>query len=219
MPILNADKAQSIIVLKRSMNPGFAGIENELFYNDKTSAAVRRCEDVAVEARCGDEDGVNAAQRARFGSRRRSRSARARSTRRRRREAAERRLGGAPRRPRRVARRETDEWNRARGREAARRGGARRDRQRTRGASRGAHACREFDRRERQPARALPLSHRGSARAGRGEARHDADRGTPPAQRPRYIVSGNLVAIHVTPKEVLAERVENVLTARHAGAP
>ena len=42
---------------------------------------------------------------------------------------------------------------------------------------------------------------------------------TPPAQRPRYIVSGNLVAIHVTPKEVLAERVENVLTARHAGAP
>ncbi|HEY8796019.1 MAG TPA: NAD(P)(+) transhydrogenase (Re/Si-specific) subunit beta [Gemmatimonadaceae bacterium] len=37
MPILNADKAQNVIVLKRSMNPGFAGIENELFYNDKTS--------------------------------------------------------------------------------------------------------------------------------------------------------------------------------------
>ena len=37
MPILNADKAQSIIVLKRSMNPGFAGIENELFYDDKTT--------------------------------------------------------------------------------------------------------------------------------------------------------------------------------------
>ena len=35
MPILNADEAQSVIVLKRSMNPGFAGIENELFYNDK----------------------------------------------------------------------------------------------------------------------------------------------------------------------------------------
>jgi NAD(P) transhydrogenase subunit beta len=31
MPILNADHARSIIVLKRSMNPGFAGIENELF--------------------------------------------------------------------------------------------------------------------------------------------------------------------------------------------
>jgi H+-translocating NAD(P) transhydrogenase subunit beta len=37
MPILDAEKAQSIIVLKRSMNPGFSGIENELFYNDKTS--------------------------------------------------------------------------------------------------------------------------------------------------------------------------------------
>ena len=41
----------------------------------------------------------------------------------------------------------------------------------------------------------------------------------PNAQRPRYIVSGNLVAIHVSPRDVLAERVENVLTARHAGAP
>src|SRR3977135_2655838 len=35
MPILNADQAHSVIVLKRSMNPGFAGIENELFYNPK----------------------------------------------------------------------------------------------------------------------------------------------------------------------------------------
>jgi NAD(P) transhydrogenase subunit beta len=37
MPILNADRARSVIVLKRSMNPGFAGIENELFYDEKTS--------------------------------------------------------------------------------------------------------------------------------------------------------------------------------------
>jgi NAD(P) transhydrogenase subunit beta len=37
MPILNVDEAQSIIVLKRSMNPGFAGIENELYYDPKTS--------------------------------------------------------------------------------------------------------------------------------------------------------------------------------------
>jgi len=37
MPILNVDQAKSIIVMKRSMNPGFAGIENELFYNDKTA--------------------------------------------------------------------------------------------------------------------------------------------------------------------------------------
>ena len=35
MPILNADQAQNIIVLKRSMAKGFAGIENELFYNPK----------------------------------------------------------------------------------------------------------------------------------------------------------------------------------------
>jgi NAD(P) transhydrogenase subunit beta len=36
MPILNVDQAQSVVVLKRSMNPGFAGIENPLFYNPKT---------------------------------------------------------------------------------------------------------------------------------------------------------------------------------------
>ena len=36
MPILDADLAQHIVVMKRSMNPGFAGIENELFYNSKT---------------------------------------------------------------------------------------------------------------------------------------------------------------------------------------
>ena len=37
MPILNADMARSIIVLKRGMSAGFAGIENELFYDPKTS--------------------------------------------------------------------------------------------------------------------------------------------------------------------------------------
>ena len=36
MPILNVDQAQAVVVLKRSMNPGFAGIENPLFYNPKT---------------------------------------------------------------------------------------------------------------------------------------------------------------------------------------
>jgi NAD(P) transhydrogenase subunit beta len=36
MPILDVDKAQTVVVLKRSMNPGFAGIDNELFYNDNT---------------------------------------------------------------------------------------------------------------------------------------------------------------------------------------
>jgi NAD(P) transhydrogenase subunit beta len=37
MPILDVDKAQNIIVMKRSMNPGFAGVENELFYDRKTA--------------------------------------------------------------------------------------------------------------------------------------------------------------------------------------
>jgi NAD(P) transhydrogenase subunit beta len=36
MPILDVDKARTVIVVKRSMNPGFAGIDNDLFYLDKT---------------------------------------------------------------------------------------------------------------------------------------------------------------------------------------
>jgi NAD(P) transhydrogenase subunit beta len=36
MPILNVDAARSVLVLKRSMAPGFAGIENELFYAPNT---------------------------------------------------------------------------------------------------------------------------------------------------------------------------------------
>ncbi|HEY2766577.1 MAG TPA: NAD(P)(+) transhydrogenase (Re/Si-specific) subunit beta [Pseudonocardiaceae bacterium] len=37
MPILNVDESRSVIVLKRSMNTGFAGIENELYYSDRTA--------------------------------------------------------------------------------------------------------------------------------------------------------------------------------------
>jgi NAD(P) transhydrogenase subunit beta len=37
MPILDVENAKHIIVIKRSMKPGYAGIENELFYNQKTS--------------------------------------------------------------------------------------------------------------------------------------------------------------------------------------
>jgi NAD(P) transhydrogenase subunit beta len=37
MPILEVDDSKSVIVIKRSMNPGFAGIENELYYEPQTS--------------------------------------------------------------------------------------------------------------------------------------------------------------------------------------
>jgi NAD(P) transhydrogenase subunit beta len=37
MPIINADEAQNIVVLKRSMRPGFAGIDNDLLFDEKTT--------------------------------------------------------------------------------------------------------------------------------------------------------------------------------------
>ncbi len=36
MPIINADKARTIFAIKRSKNPGFAGIDNELYFSDRT---------------------------------------------------------------------------------------------------------------------------------------------------------------------------------------
>jgi H+-translocating NAD(P) transhydrogenase subunit beta len=36
MPIIDADKAKTCFAIKRTMNPGFAGIENELYYADRT---------------------------------------------------------------------------------------------------------------------------------------------------------------------------------------
>jgi len=36
MPIIDVDKAHTVMVIKRSLSPGFAGIDNELYYMDKT---------------------------------------------------------------------------------------------------------------------------------------------------------------------------------------
>ena len=36
MPILNVDKSRNVIVLKRSMRPGYSGVQNELFFHDNT---------------------------------------------------------------------------------------------------------------------------------------------------------------------------------------
>jgi NAD(P) transhydrogenase subunit beta len=36
MPIIDTDKAKTVMVIKRSMNPGFAGVDNELYYLDRT---------------------------------------------------------------------------------------------------------------------------------------------------------------------------------------
>jgi NAD(P) transhydrogenase subunit beta len=36
MPILDVGKASTVMVIKRSMSPGFAGIDNDLYYMDKT---------------------------------------------------------------------------------------------------------------------------------------------------------------------------------------
>ena len=56
MPILNVDQARSVLVLKRSMAPGFAGIENELFY-------AANCMMVFGDARKTVQEFVNAAKK------------------------------------------------------------------------------------------------------------------------------------------------------------
>jgi NAD(P) transhydrogenase subunit beta len=49
MPILDVDKAASIIVMKRSMNPGFAGIDNELYLDQKTTMLFGDAKDSVVK--------------------------------------------------------------------------------------------------------------------------------------------------------------------------
>ncbi len=49
MPILNVDQAQTVFVVKRSMRAGFAGIENELFFNENTSMVFGDAKAVVTE--------------------------------------------------------------------------------------------------------------------------------------------------------------------------
>jgi NAD(P) transhydrogenase subunit beta len=49
MPILDVDRANHAIVIKRSMRTGFAGVDNELFYKDKTTMLFGSAQDVVSQ--------------------------------------------------------------------------------------------------------------------------------------------------------------------------
>ena len=53
MPIIEVHEAQQVIVIKRSLSPGFAGIDNDLFYEDNTDMlfadAKQAASDIAAE--------------------------------------------------------------------------------------------------------------------------------------------------------------------------
>ncbi len=60
MPILNVDQASQIVVMKRSMATGFAGIDNPLFLDPEDRDAVRRRQGVGREARRGRQGPLTA---------------------------------------------------------------------------------------------------------------------------------------------------------------
>ena len=49
MPILNVDQSQTVIINKRTMNTGFAGIQNELFGNDNSIMVFGDAKDMLVK--------------------------------------------------------------------------------------------------------------------------------------------------------------------------
>jgi len=49
MPVLEVDRAQHVFVIKRSMNPGFAGIQNPLFFKDNTMMIFGDAKKVVIE--------------------------------------------------------------------------------------------------------------------------------------------------------------------------
>ena len=59
MPIIEVSEAQQVIVIKRSLSPGFAGIDNDLFYLDEHLDAVRRREAGGGRDRGRDREHLN----------------------------------------------------------------------------------------------------------------------------------------------------------------
>jgi NAD(P) transhydrogenase subunit beta len=59
MPILDVDKARTVIFVKRSMNPGFAGVDNELFYLDKTMLVFGDAKKVMTELVASFKEGAH----------------------------------------------------------------------------------------------------------------------------------------------------------------
>ena len=49
MPILNVDQARTVVVIKRSLSPGFAGIPNPLFAADNTLMLFADAKDAAMD--------------------------------------------------------------------------------------------------------------------------------------------------------------------------
>jgi NAD(P) transhydrogenase subunit beta len=49
MPILEVDRARHVFVIKRSMNPGFAGIQNPLFFKENTMMIFGDAKKVVIE--------------------------------------------------------------------------------------------------------------------------------------------------------------------------